>query len=105
MSGAPYAVEDGRLSELAASVYKETGKNGERQKKRRISCGVFERRGGGVRQPAWWWSGGRWGPVREPASPGGGCGLLPITPGSLPPIKQTNIHANKETQNEKKKNN
>ena len=45
MSGAPYAVEDGRLSELATSVYKETGKNGERQKKRRISCGEFERRG------------------------------------------------------------
>ena len=45
VSGAPFPVEDGRLSELAASVYKETVKNGERQKKRRISCGVFERRG------------------------------------------------------------
>ena len=45
MSGAPYAVEDGRLSELAASVYKETGKNRERHKKIRISCGEFERRG------------------------------------------------------------
>ena len=96
MSGAPFAVEDGRLSELAASVNKETGKNGERQKKRRISCGVFERRGGGVRQPAQWWSGGRWGPVREPASPVGGCGLLPITPGSLPSIIQTRKQRNTE---------
>ena len=92
MSGAPFPVEDGRLSELAASVYKETGKNGERQKKRRISCGVFERRGG-VRQPAWWWGGGL--SESRPLPVGAVGSFLSHPAASLP----SNKHANNETQN------
>ena len=87
MSGAPFAVEDGRLSELAASVYEETGKNRERQKKRRISCGVFERRGGGVRQPAWWWGGGL--SESRPLPVGAVGSFLSHPAASLPSNKQT----------------
>ena len=83
MSGALFAVEDGRLSELAASVFKETGTNRERQKNQ-LWCGVFERRGGGVRQPAWWWGGGL--SESRPLPVGAVGSFLSHPAASLPPI-------------------
>ena len=100
MSGAPFPVEDGRLSELAASVYKETVKNGERQKKRRISCGVFERRGGGVRQPAQWWGGGL--SESRPLPVGAVGSFLSHPAASLPSNKQTYTQTKKHKMKRKK---